>query len=122
MGQARGLLSYHTPSMKTVVYQSYRTRDVAPWLATCQASVRDWAARAGHDYRHYGDELFDRVPDWYRAKAGSLVLPVSDLARLVLARELLAEGYDRTVWVDADLLVFDLDLRIEAFQWIRPGA
>jgi hypothetical protein len=34
---------------------------------------------------------------------------VSDLARLTLARDYLAQGYDRALWVDADVVVFDPD-------------
>ena len=31
----------------------------------------------------------------------------ADLARLELAARFLAEGYERAVWIDADVLVFD---------------
>ncbi|MBC7603424.1 MAG: hypothetical protein H7255_12300 [Ramlibacter sp.] len=34
---------------------------------------------------------------------------MADYARLAVARELLARGYERTVWLDADLLVFAPD-------------
>ena len=69
-------------------------------------SVRDWAKTSGYDYRFYDDSLFSYAPDWYRDRARHDVLLVSDLARLIVARELLAEGYDRTIWIDADVLVF----------------
>ncbi len=41
---------------------------------------------------------------------------MSDLARLVAARELLNEGFDRAIWIDADLVVFDpsLEVKIDA--------
>ncbi len=79
------------------------------------ASVRDWADGIGADYRFYGDELFERVPDWYLEKTKNRIVVATDLARLVLAKELLKEGYDRVVWCDADLLVFapqDLSLTV----------
>lgn len=91
----------------TVVFQSYRTREVAPWIAQCLASVKQWALGRGHDYHFAGDEFLALAPDWYRAKAGAEICPVTDLARLLLAKELLARGYELAIWVDADVLVFD---------------
>jgi len=91
--------------MRSVVFQSYRRHDVAPWLQTCMQSVRDWATQQGFEYHFVDDRLFDYVPAWFKDKAEHLC-PITDLARLKLARELLAQGFDRTIWVDADLLVF----------------
>ena len=94
-------------TLKTVVYQSYRTRDVAGWLRRCMHSTQSWAAAEGFDYRFIDDSFFDCVPDWYRRGAGGNVQVLSNLARIVVAKQLLAAGYDRTIWVDADVLVFD---------------
>ncbi len=69
-------------------------------------SVQRWAQQAGHDYHFAGDEFLALAPDWYRAKAGAEICPVADLARLLLAGQLLARGYDQVIWVDADVLVF----------------
>ena len=103
--------------MKTIVYQSYRTQQVPAWITTCMGTVRAWAAQQGFDYRFYDDAFFDRAPQWFRDKAQQSVCPVTDLARLVVARELLAQGYQRTVWVDADLLVFaPQQLRVDLVQ------
>ena len=93
--------------MKTIVYQSYRTQQVPAWIDTCMGTVRGWAAQQGYDYRFYDDAFFAYAPDWFREKAQHAVCPVTDLARLVVARELLAQGYERCIWVDADMLVFD---------------
>ncbi|MGE5639729.1 MAG: hypothetical protein ACM30H_06500 [Clostridia bacterium] len=93
--------------MKTVVFQSYRTSRVAPWIVRCMESVRAWAAANDFEYRFIDDRFLDYAPAWYREKAAHNLLLVTDLARLVAARELLAAGYERTVWMDADLLVFD---------------
>ena len=101
--------------MKTVVYQSYRTQVVAPWITKCMGTVKAWAEASDYDYAFIDDSLFDRVPAWYRDKVGGQMCPMADYARLVCARELLAQGYDRTVWVDADVLVFAPDdLRVDA--------
>lgn len=92
--------------MKVAVYQSYRTSHVPVWLEACMQSVRSWAKDYGLDYHFIGDELFELAPAWYRDKAGGEICPVADLARLVMAKKLLAQGYDLTIWVDADVLVF----------------
>ncbi len=93
--------------LKTVIYQSFRTENVPPWIETCMATVRAWAALKGFDYHFVDDRMFSYAPDWYREKVRNNVLLVSDLARLEIAKELLAKGYDRTIWVDADIVVFD---------------
>lgn len=101
--------------MKTIVYQSFRTERVPAWVTTCMATVKAWARAQGFDYRFYDDAFLARAPDWFRQRAQGEMCPVTDLARLVVAKELLAEGWHRTVWVDADMLVFDpAALRITA--------
>ena len=70
-------------------------------------SVEQWAAGKGFGYRFVGDEILDRVPDWYRERAGHRWPVMTDLGRLELIREALEEGYERAVWLDADVLVFD---------------
>ena len=95
--------------MKTIVYQSYRTHDVPAWMTRCMASVRAWSGAQRYEYRFVDDSLFDYVPDWYRRGAGDNIQVVSNLARLLVAKELLAAGYERTLWMDADILVFDED-------------
>lgn len=91
--------------MRTVVYQSYRTFDVPSIISKCMPTVRDWAEKQGYEYRFFDDILFDKVPDWFKDRVHHEKLPMSDLGRLIIARELLAEGFDRVVWVDADLYV-----------------
>lgn len=93
--------------LRTVVYQSFRTVDVPPWITRCMQTVQRWAESQGFDYRFIDDALFAYAPEWYREKVSHDILLVSDLARLVLARDLLREGYGRTIWVDADVVVFD---------------
>lgn len=93
--------------MKTVVYQSYRTFNVPPWLHQCMRSVREWATLQGFDYRFVDDNFLTYAPQWYRQKVNEHVLLVSDLARLLLARALLSQGFERTIWIDADVVIFD---------------
>lgn len=95
--------------MKTVVYQSYRTVDVPSWISDCMRSVRNWAERKGFDYIFLDDAFLEYAPAWYREAARGSILLISDLARLEVAHEFLGDGYDRTIWVDADVLVFDPD-------------
>jgi hypothetical protein len=70
------------------------------------STVNNWASSLGADYSFIDDHLFDYVPDWYKEKVNNDILPVSDLARLEVAKELLSKGYDRAIWIDADVLVF----------------
>lgn len=96
--------------MKTIVYQSFRTENVPEWMRLCLQSVPAWAEAQGYDYAFHDDSFFDQLPDWYREKAAGTDYPMwlwSDLARLLQARHYLQNGYERAVWVDADLLVFD---------------
>ena len=91
--------------MRSVVFQSFRTADVSPWQERCLRSVREWASSRGVEYRFVDDSFFERCPAWYREKVHADKLLMSDLARLIVARELHDEGFERVVWVDADLLV-----------------
>jgi len=93
--------------MKTTVIQSYRTANVPEWIEVCLASVRDWTRQAGFKYSFVGDEIFDRVPDWYKVNAGNRPPVVTDLGRLMLIHEELDAGAERAIWLDADVLVFD---------------
>lgn len=92
--------------MRTVVYQSFRTENVPPWIEQCMRTVRDWAALQGFEYRFWDDRFFDLVPAALRPRASVHVCLLSDYARVVAARQLLAEGYERTIWVDADAVIF----------------
>ena len=109
--------------MKTLVYQSFRTSDVPGWVTRRMKSVRGWAADRGFDYQFFDDRFFEYAPDWYREKVKHHRLLVGDLARLELGKKFLAEGYDRTIWIDADVIVFDsenfnVDIR-EDFAFCR---
>lgn len=96
---------------RTLVVQSTPSR-VPDWVARCMATVRDWSP----SYEHLGDELLDLAPGWVHDAADGSLLPVTDVARLELLRLRLADGWDRVVWLDADVCVFDpsvLDVAID---------
>ncbi|HEY0961864.1 MAG TPA: hypothetical protein VGE69_05860 [Pseudomonadales bacterium] len=114
--------------MSTLVIQSCSERQRQSWMRDCLASVEQWSAAQGYDYRFVGDEIFDLVPRWYLGKVGSKLPVATDYARLVLMRDALDAGHDEVVWFDADLLVFDRSLSL-AFDgscafghevWIQP--
>jgi hypothetical protein len=118
--------------MKTVVLQSFRRADVPAPIERCMASVRDWAATQGYDYEFRGDELFALCGDDYLARAGDNKRTITNLARLEWVRDSFAAGYERAIWLDADIFVFDpsrfnLDLREgyafskDAYVWWGGG-
>ncbi len=92
--------------MKTVVLQSYRTHDIPNWITTCLRTVEEWATQSGFDHVLTGDEFFDYAPAWVKQRCGKQIFPVTDLARLNMMRDYLDRGYDRAVWLDADIIVF----------------
>lgn len=89
-----------------IVLQSHRVPLPSPWLEPCLASVRHWADQRGYAYRFADDALFDRVPADLLPKLADRRVVATDLARLDWIAEVLAEGFDPVVWIDADTLVF----------------
>lgn len=114
----------------TVVLQSHASPLPHDWLAGCMASVEAWSAAAGFDYVLRGDELFEPIPRPLLNKTATQAVVATDLARLMAAQALLADGYDRVVWCDADFLIFDPDnfrLPDEPYAlgrevWVEPHA
>ncbi|MFW5921236.1 MAG: hypothetical protein ACOCUS_05295 [Polyangiales bacterium] len=92
--------------MRTVVAQSHAP-DAPAWIARCVRSVRAWARGAGMAYRFEGDALFERLSPELREATSERAQVGADIARLVWIEALLAEGWDRVVWLDADVLVID---------------
>jgi fructose-specific component phosphotransferase system IIB-like protein len=92
--------------MQTIVYQSHSPDKLKPWMELTVASVKEWAQMAGYDYRFIGNELFEAVPQPLRAKYSSQPVVLSDLARLRLLQAAISQGYERAIWMDADMLVF----------------
>lgn len=96
------------PSSKDLILQSAPPRR-AGWIERCLQSVAHWAERSGLERRLIGDELFDPVPASWRAAAGPEKLPLTDYARLLWIERLLGEGYERVIWLDADVLMLDMN-------------
>jgi len=91
--------------LKTLVFQSYR-EDVPGWLARCMGTVSTWSRLRNFEYRFIGDEIFEILPAWFLDAYRGRMLPLTDLARALHARRFLDEGWERAIWVDADVLVF----------------
>ncbi|MBS37104.1 MAG: hypothetical protein CMO26_14420 [Thiotrichales bacterium] len=52
------------------------------------------------------DELFDVLSDTLASKLDGSPVIASDLARLLVCRHALEQGYDTVIWCDADFLIF----------------
>lgn len=89
------------------------------WVQRCVASV----ASLGLPHEVLDDAFLDLAPPEVPRDA---VLPVTDVARLVLLRDRLA-SWDRVVWLDADVLVWgrlalpDDPLAVCAEVWVTGG-
>ena len=102
--------------MKTIVYQSISPNAIPNWLQICLNSVRNWCQQKGWEYALIGDEIFSLLPSWYWEKTRHQKVIATDLGRLLLAQKFLNQGYDRAIWLDADVLIFapnSLQIQIE---------
>ena len=109
----RGQAGHHgrpggpAPAMKTLVIQSYQTDDVPAWIRRCLASAKAWAQQSGYDHLMTDDRAFQLCgPDYLAATGGNKIM-LSDLARLEMIRIAHRDGYERAIWMDADVFVFD---------------
>jgi hypothetical protein len=91
---------------ETIVIQSHAPEPPG-WLRACLDSVAAWAAGAGFAHEVAGDGFLARVPPDLRARAHGRTQVIADLARLDWCAELLAAGWSRVIWLDADVLVVD---------------
>ncbi len=96
-------------AIKTLVYQSFRIHDVPEWIKTCMASVKAWVEHWGYSYKFIDDSFFQQVPKWFYESVQGQRHLVSDLARLELASQYLSQGWDRVIWLDADVFICDID-------------
>ena len=112
----------------TLVVQSHRSPLPYSWIEQCLQSVKDWSHANSYDYQFLGDEIFNRVPAELLARIQHKVV-ATDLARLLVLKEVLETGYKTVVWMDADFLVFDptgfvlpdTDYALGREVWIQPG-
>ncbi len=93
--------------MKTLIIQSFRTRDVPAWITRCLSSVRTWAESRGYDHRLTDDSVFSLCGEDYLEQVGDNKRSITNLCRLELVRRAHQEGYAWAVWIDADVFVFD---------------
>lgn len=111
----------------TLVFQSFRRGPHPLWLTLCLQSVERLAAHRGWDYAFIGDELFDPLPTWFADKMSGRGPILSDLGRLLAARDYL-NTYQRVIWLDADVLIFSPErftLPTGSFgfgreRWVQP--
>ncbi len=92
----------------TIVFQSFRTDRVPGWIERCLESARGWAGMRGFEYVFLDDRFFDFIPAELRYRTANKVI-LSDLARLLVSKDLLGRGHRRLIWMDADVVVFDPD-------------
>lgn len=103
---------------KVTIIQSYRTESVPAWITQCMTSVQDCAVAQGAAYNCYDDEaILSLLSDSFKDKVGERWPMLTDLARLLLVRQCFNEGYDRVIWLDADVYLwnvqnFDLTVKL----------
>lgn len=93
---------------RALVVQSHTSPLPAPWYQRCVDSVRRWADARGFEYRWLGDELLAAVPRQILLKTEDRRVVATDLARLIVLQDALIEGFDRVIWMDADVLVLNV--------------
>lgn len=89
-----------------MVVQSFRAHSIPDWIARCLSSVRGWASLHSYDYALWGDEVYDLCGSDYLATGFRNPQAMTNLARLLLMKRYLAEGYEAVVWLDADVFIF----------------
>lgn len=70
-------------------------------------SVQKWASAEGWAYERCDDSFFDMAPDWVRQRCAGNIYAVTDVCRLIWLRNQLDAGYERVIWADADILIFE---------------
>jgi hypothetical protein len=98
-----------TPTRRsdTIVIQTFRNHTIPAWIQRCLDSVQKWARLHEHDYSLAGDEFYDLCGPEYLARGSKNPQAITNLARLVATRQRLDAGYQRVIWMDADMFVFD---------------
>jgi hypothetical protein len=96
-----------TKRSDTIVIQTFRTHTIPKWTQRCLDSVQRWARLKQHDYVLAGDEFYDLCGSEYLTRGSKNPQAITNLARLVATRQRLDAGYQRVIWMDADIFVFD---------------
>lgn len=123
-------MSVSDTASATIVIQSHKP-DPGNTVLEATQSVANWTEACDYTYRWIDDGLFALVPDWCIDAAHGRMQMVADIARLVWTQNLLDEGWQRVVWIDADVFIFrPKRMKIDvsngyAFgheDWVQPGA
>jgi hypothetical protein len=96
-----------TRRSNTIVIQTFRNHTIPAWIQRCLQSVQKWTALHEHDYSLAGDEFYDLCGPEYLGHGSKNPQAITNLARLVATRQRLDAGYQRVIWMDADVFVFD---------------
>ncbi|MGJ8669873.1 MAG: hypothetical protein ACSHXK_10335 [Oceanococcus sp.] len=110
-----------------LLLQSCPAHEAQGWLQLCMDNARCWAEARGLDYRFIDDELFSVLPEDLRPGSRISAVVASDLARLRWLQDLLREGYQQVLWLDADFLIFhpqalnlpDADYAVGREVWVQ---
>jgi hypothetical protein len=83
-------------------------------------SVRNWANSHDFDYVFIDDAFFELAPESIRRACGTNLYALTDICRLIWIKQMLAKGYRRVVWADADMLVIAPD-RLHLSEMLGHG-
>ncbi|MHB8408983.1 MAG: hypothetical protein ACYDHY_12975 [Acidiferrobacterales bacterium] len=73
-------------------------------------SVQTWAAANQWNYEFLDDRFLSLAPQWVRQHCAGNLYAITDVCRLQWMRNALDAGYERVIWADADILVFEASL------------
>ncbi len=90
-----------------LVIQSHRTPLPYLWIQACINSVQDWCNTNGYKYQFIDDRLFELLPDEIVWKTRHQKVIATDLARILLIKKSLNDGYKRVIWLDSDFMIFN---------------
>ena len=76
------------------------------------SSVQRWAEQQNFHYRFLDDHFFSIVPETYREHVNGQRHLLADYARLLWSQKFLVEGWNQVIWVDADVLITNLQYRL----------
>lgn len=112
--------------MKTILLQSHKPPPWPGWITQCIESALSWARRHAIPTLFLHDELFDGLPTPFLGLTEDVILPRTDLGRLRWMKRLHDEGWDRVIWMDSDVFVFDQSLTFSGDAvgkeaWITRG-
>jgi len=91
---------------KCLVIQTFRSYNIPDWISRCIKSVRDWTHSNRYDYLLFGDEFYNFCSEEFLNRGNKNPQSITNLARLIVIRNYLNLGYERVIWMDADVFIF----------------